>query len=250
MSIRYLKEILENSNKIVCLLGREVAAQSGGVFYQSDFIYDTEIKYGVSPDEIFSTIYYRNRPNEFFRFYREEVLLKRPKPDGVNFALKRMQDDGRLSAIVTRGFFNVSSSIGCENVIQLYGTVDVNHCPHCGAEYSADYILNHKPIPKCEKCGTMIHPGVTLAGEMLDSGVMTKAAEAVSCADTLLVIGCSLSSRLGELGRYFNGNKIVLVNTTEHYTDRRADCVCIGPSLEKILEEAYPGGHPVRGSRE
>lgn len=240
MSIRYLKEILKDSSSIVCLLGREAAAQNGGMFYQRDFSYDIEMKYGISPDEIFSTTYYHNRPQEFFRFYREEVLMKRAEPDGVNYTLKRMQDDGKLAAIVTRGFYNSSQRVGCKNVIHLYGTVDDNHCPHCGEKYSAEYILKHRPIPKCQKCGTMIHPGVVLAGEMLDSTVVTRAAEAVSCADTLLVVGCNLASRLGSLARYFNGNKIALVNTREHYTDRRADCVCIGPSLEEILMSAYP----------
>lgn len=244
MSIRYLKEILQNGSNIVCLLGREAAAQHGGMFYQRDFGYDIEMKYGILPDEILSTTYFHNRPQEFFRFYREEILMKRAEPDGVNYTLKRMQDDGKLSAIVTRGFYNLSQRVGCRNVIHLYGTIDDNHCPHCGEKYSADYILEHRPIPKCSKCGTMIHPGVALAGEMLDSSVMTHAAEAVSCADTLLVVGCSLASRLGSLERYFNGNKIALVNTREHYTDRRADCVCIGPSLEDILISAYPGADP------
>ena len=244
MSIRYLKEILREGKHIVCLLGREAAAQNGGVFYQRDFSYDIESKYGMSPDEIFSTTYFHNRPQEFFRFYREEVLMKRAEPTGVHSVLKRMQDDGKLSAIITRGFFNASQKAGCTNVIHLYGTVDDNRCPHCGEKYSAEYILEHRPIPKCEKCGTMIHPGVILAGEMLDSSVVTNAAEAISCADTLLVVGCNLASRLGSLARYCNGNKIALVNTIEHYTDRRADCVCIGPSLEDILTGAYPEAEP------
>ncbi|MBR2188841.1 MAG: hypothetical protein IJ860_05460 [Eubacterium sp.] len=242
MSIRYLKEILENSHNVVCLQGRASWAKKGSEFYQKDFIYDIEQKYGLSPDEIFSTTFYHNRPARFFEFYREEVLKKRGEPGPVNYLLKRMEDDGRLTAIVTRGFFNASKRAGCKNVIHLYGEIDQNKCPRCGRIYSAEYILEHTPLPKCEDCGALIHPGVVLAGEMLDSAVMTRAAEVISCADVLLVIGCNLSSRLGSMARYFNGEKIALVNTEPHYTDRKADCVCIGDSIEEILQEAYPEG--------
>ena len=209
-------------------------------FYHSDFIYDIEQKYGLSQDEIFSTTFYHNRPVRFFEFYRDEILKKRGEPGPVNYVLKKMEDDGRLNAIVTRGFFNASTRAGCKNVIHLYGQIDENKCPHCGKVFSAEYILEHKPLPKCDACGTLIHPGVVLAGEMLDSAVMTHAAEVISCADVLLVIGCNLSSRLGAMARYFNGQKIALVNNEPHYTDRKADCVCIGDSIEEIMLEAYP----------
>ncbi len=240
MSIRYLREILTGSRNIVCLQGRASWSKQGNDFYRKDFIYDIEMKYGLSPDEIFSTTFYHNRPAKFFEFYREEMLKKRGEPGPVNYILKEMEDDGRLSAIVTRGYFNASKRAGCKNVIQLHGDIDRNTCPRCGKVFSAEYILEHTPIPKCDVCETMIHPGVVLSGEMLDSAVMTRAAEAISCADVLLVIGCNLSSRLGSMARYFNGDKIALVNVEEHYTDRKADCVCIGDSIENILREAYP----------
>ena len=122
----------------------------------------------------------------------------------------------------------------------LFGT-PLKLCPHCGKLFDADYVIGMEPLPKCDKCGTMLHPGVVLAGEMIDSAVMTAAAEAISCADTLLVVGCNLASRLGSMTRYFNGDKVALVNSEPHYTDRKADCVCIGDSIEQILQEAYPG---------
>lgn len=241
MSIQYLQELLESHNNIVCLQGRNAGAKQGSEFYRKDFIYDIEERYGLSPDEIFSTTFYHNRPLKFFEFYRNEVIKKRGRPDGVNRTLKKMQDDGRLQTIVTRGFFNASVRAGCRNVIHLYGNIDENRCPHCGKVYSAEYILKHVPLPKCEDCGTLIHPGVVLQGEMLDTTLVTRAAEAISSADLCLVVGCNLGSRLGSMVRYFNGDFVALVNNEEHFTDRKADCVCIGPSIEKILTEAYPG---------
>ncbi len=239
MSIQYLRKILEESRNIVCLLGRAPAAEQGCDLYREDFSYDVEEKYGRSPGEICSTTFYHNRPMAFYRFYREEILNRRGEPDECNYSLKRMEDDGRLRGIVTRGFFDLSRRAGCRDVIQLYGNVDRNFCPHCGKVFPADYIMTHTPLPMCDSCGTLIHPGIALSGEMLDSRLMTQAIEKISSAETLLVTGCSLQSTLGSMARYFNGDRIALVNSVSNYSDQAADCVCIG-DIEKIMREAYP----------
>lgn len=239
MSIQYLRQILEGSRNIVCLLGRAPAAEQGCDFYREEFSFDIEEKYGRSPDEICSSTFYHNRPMAFYRFYREDILGRRGEPDECNFALKRMEDDGRLRGIITRGFFDLSRRAGCRDVIHLYGNIDRNFCPHCGKIFSADYILSHTPLPMCDACGTLIHPGIALSGEMLDSRLMTQAIERISTAGVLLVMGCSLQSRLGSLARYFNGDRIALVNRVSNYSDQAADCVCIG-DIENIMREAYP----------
>ena len=239
MSIQYLQRILGSSRNIICLLGRAPAAEQGCDIYREDFSFDVEKKYGRSPDEICSTTFYHNRPMAFYRFYREEILNRRGEPDECNFALKRLEDDGRLQGIITRGFFDLSRRAGCHNVTHLYGNINRNFCPHCGKTFPADYVLTHTPLPMCDACGTLIHPGVVLSGEMLDSQLMTQAIEKVSAAGVLLVIGCSLQSRLGSLARYFNGDKLCLVNQASNYSDEAADCVCIG-DIEKIMREAYP----------
>lgn len=237
--VEYLKRILEGSRNIVCLLGRGPAHEAGVDFYRADFSYETEEKYGQTPEEVISSIYYTNRPKEFFKFYRESMLLKRGSPDEVNYSLKQMEDDGRLAGIITRGVFNLSSRAGCHNVIHLYGDIDHNFCPHCGRKFDAQYILDHTPIPYCDKCGTMIHPGIALTGEMLDSQVMTKAVEKISSANVLLLLGCTFESHLGSMAKYFNGDKICLVNNVENYSDMSADCVCIG-DIAEIMTAAYP----------
>lgn len=228
MSIGYLKSILENASGIAVLLGRAPAKEQGCDIYKEDFSYDVEMKYGRSPGEITTTTFFNNRPEEFYDFYREALLKRRGEPDAVNFALKKMEDDGKLLGIVTRGYFGLSKRAGCKNVVPLYGDIDGNTCPHCGRHFDADYILSHTPIPYCDACGTMIHPGISLSGELIDSGRMNKAVEIISSADVLLVLGCDLQSHLGSLAKYFTGDRICLVNKVSSYNDEAADCVCIG----------------------
>ena len=239
MSVEYLKSILENGRNIVCLMGRTPAALQGCDFYRDEYGDEVELKYGYSADDIFSSTFYSNRPRTFYKFYREEILKKRGKPDACNYALKRMEDDGRLLGIVTRGFMNRSRRAGCRNVIQLYGNIDENTCPRCGKKYDVDYMLTHTPLPLCEECGTLIHPGVALKGEMLDNLIMTRAADLISRADILMVVGCNLASPLGTLVKYFNGKILALVNNEPHFSDCKADCVCIG-DINEIMTQAYP----------
>ena len=249
MSTRYLKQILRESSNIVCLLGRGPAAEQGCDFYREDFIYDIEKRFGRSPGEIMNSTFYHNRPETFYRFYREEILMKSGEPDEVNYSLKKMEDDGKLRGIVTRGFFNLSRRAGCHNIIHLYGDIYRNFCPHCGKKFDAKYILSHKPIPLCDHCGTMIHPGVALPGEMLDSQLVTRAIELITSADVLLIIGAELDSNLGSMAKYFNGDRICLVNSEKHYSDETADCVCIG-NIQDIMHEVYPSGKPYTPSDE
>lgn len=240
MSVAYLKTIIQNSNRIAVLLGRNPAMHSGCEFYKEEFDYDVEEKYGRSSEEIFSTTFYHNRPKEFYDFYREEILKKQGDLDAANYMIKRLQDANKLEGVVTRGFFNRCKRAGVTKEVQLYGHIDANRCPRCGRIYDSQYIIHTAGIPKCEDCQITIHPGVVLKGEMIDNYQMTRAAEIVSQADTLLIIGTNLNSPLASMLRYFNGNKVALVNSEPHFTDRKADCVCIG-SFKDILEEAFPG---------
>ena len=244
MSVEYLRQILTEGRNIVCLLGRALAMDGGCDFYREEYAYEIETKYGRSPGEIFSSSFYINRPKAFYQCYREEVLKKRGGPDESNYALKRMEDDGRLIGIITRGFFNHSRMVGCRNVIQLYGNIDANTCPHCGRVYNADYILEHTPLPCCEECGALIYPGIALRGEMLDNQQITRAADLIARAEILLVLGTSLQSNLGELVKYFHGKTLAVVNSREELSDYKADCFCLGNAAQ-VMGEAYPGHHPL-----
>ena len=62
-------------------------------------------------------------------------------------------------------------------------------------------------------------------------------------AKVLLVLGTGLTSNLGSLVRYFQGNLLAVVNSREELSDYKADCFCEGNAAE-IMAQAYPGNHP------
>ena len=75
-----------------------------------------------------------------------------------------------------------------------------------------------------------LRPNVCLFGEMIDNGLMTRAAAEVEKADVLLVLGASLTSPLcSQMLQYYTGTNLILVTGgTERYSDERADIVING----------------------
>lgn len=125
--------------------------------------------------------------------------------------------------------------------MNMKGTVFDNVCPACGKYYPVEYIRESKNVPLCEKCLVALRPQVCLFGEMIDNGIMTKAAGEVEKADALLVLGASLNTPLcSQLLQYYTGTDLILVTGSEHYTDQRADFVVYGRCdefLERLADE-------------
>ena len=92
-------------------------------------------------------------------------------------------------------------------------------------------------MPLCEDCKTPVRPRVCLFGEMVDNGVITRAAEEILKADVLLVLGSHLNSYLcNQLINYYEGDKLILVNETPHYAERLANII-IHERVDRLLEQ-------------
>ena len=104
-----------------------------------------------------------------------------------------------------------------------------------------EYIRDAKGVPLCEQCLVAIRPDVCLFGEMIDNGLMTRAAEEIEKADVVLVLGASLHSPLcSQMLQYYNGTNLILVTESEHYSDQQADVIVYGRSddfLRRLNEE-------------
>ncbi len=238
MAYEILEKIIQDSNRMVCLCGLGLFKENGYLnFRDDDEAYDIEMSYGYSPEELFSSTFFHTRTELFFRYYRDSVLQLDIAPNENFQALATLEQMGKLKCTITRGIHGAPEMAGCKNVVNLLGSVLVNTCPRCHKEYSTEYIKNSTKVPVCESCHTTIRPGVTLAGEMISNLAITEAASAISNADTLLVLGCNLNVFLSEkFIQYYTGNKLILVNEEEHYTDKLANLV-INKKVGDVLPE-------------
>lgn len=244
MKEKNILQVLRESRYTVVLSGVELMKESGyPLLRDGDESYEIEEKYGYSFEEIFSSSFYSARKERFFRFYKEVILKAAEIPPGQGFYdLKQLQDYGLIHSIITRRIAGLEDRAGCRNVINLKGTIFHNTCPNCGREYPMEYIRDAKGVPLCEQCLVAIRPDVCLFGEMIDNGLMTRAAEEIEKADVVLVLGSSLHSPLcSQMLQYYSGTNLILVTESEHYSDQQADIIVYGRSDDflRCLNEEY-----------
>lgn len=244
MKEKNILQVLRESRYTVVLSGVELMKESGyPLLRDGDESYEIEEKYGYSFEEIFSSSFYSARKERFFRFYKEVILKAAEIPPGQGFYdLKQLQDYGLIHSIITRRIAGLEDRAGCRNVINLKGTIFHNTCPNCGREYPMEYIRDAKGVPLCEQCLVAIRPDVCLFGEMIDNGLMTRAAKEIEKADVVLVLGSSLHSPLcSQMLQYYSGTNLILVTESEHYSDQQADIIVYGRSDDflRCLNEEY-----------
>ena len=243
MAEKALLQMLKESRYTTVLSGFGMLLESGyPPLRDGDESYEIEQKYGYSVEELLSSSFYSTRTEQFFDFYREEILKPLDTPPGKCFyEMAALESAGLFQSIITRRIFGLPERAGCKNVLNLHGSVYDNYCPHCKKTYSVDYIRDSKRVPLCENCRVPVRPRICLFGEMVDNRVITKAAEEVQKADVLLVLGTNLNTYLcTQLTGYYGGNKLIVVNPRPHFSDRYADMVIherVDVTLEKIRKE-------------
>ena len=223
-----LKQIIEESDNIVFFGGAGVSTESG--------IPDFNQKYKFPPEEIISHSFYMKNKEEFYRFYKDRMLYEGAQPNVTHKALAKLEQMGKLKAIVTQNIDGLHQMAGSKVVYELHGSVMRNYCEKCGKFYDFEYVKNSEGVPHCE-CGGDIKPDVVLYEEGLDEEIVEKAIKAIEEADVLIIGGTSLIVYpAAGLIDYYKGDKLVLINKTMTIRDSRADLV-INDSLGKVFSE-------------
>ena len=235
--IETLQKWIDESNKIVFFGGAGVSTESGVPDFRSvDGLYNQ--KYDYPPEEILSHTFYRRKPEEFYRFYRDKMLYTDVKPNKAHLKLAELEEKGKLTAVVTQNIDGLHQAAGSKKVYELHGSVLRNYCEDCGKFFDMNYILEGEGVPKCDKCGGPVKPDVVLYEEGLDTNTMNGALKAISEADMLIIGGTSLAVYpAAGLIDYYRGNKLVLINMSKTPMDGKADLVIyekIGEVLSKI----------------
>lgn len=219
-----LKQYIEQSNHIVFFGGAGVSTASGiKDFRGKDGLYKE--KYKVPVEVLLSHSYFKQHPLEFYSFYKDKMYCFDKEPNVIHHFLKKLEDCGKLKAIVTQNIDGLHERSGCKNVYLLHGSTYQNYCENCKKSYPSDAIFKAKGIPKCS-CGGLIRPNVVLYEEPLDEEVVSGAIKNIEEADLLIVAGTSLvvypaASFIG----YLRNGKLVILNEEETPYDKRADIV-------------------------
>ena len=232
-----LKDWINESDNIVFFGGAGVSTESGIPDFRSvDGLYNQKYKY--PPERIISHSFYIQNPEEFYRFYKDRMLFPDAKPNAAHKALAKLEQEGKLKAVITQNIDGLHQMAGSKNVLELHGSVYRNHCVKCRSFYDFAYMKKNKGIPRCSKCGSIIKPDVVLYEEALDQEVVNASIHAIAHADTLIIGGTSLSVYpAASLIDYFSGKHLVVINRDKTPQDEMAELVInrpIGEVFEQI----------------
>ena len=239
-----LADLILHSKSAVFFGGAGVSTESGIPDFRSESgLYAARRLYGYPPEELLSHHLFKQKPELFFRYYKENLIALDAKPNAAHKALAQLEKRDLLHAVITQNIDGLHQAAGSKNVLELHGSNRRQYCMDCGAKYEPEYILNPANcsdgvIPVCKRCKGIVRPDVVLYEEGLDETVVAAAIHAIASADLLIVGGTSLAVYpAAGLLRYFRGENLVLINKTETAYDGAAQ-LCIHDAIGKVMGEA------------
>ncbi|MBO5286724.1 MAG: NAD-dependent protein deacylase [Clostridia bacterium] len=238
--IERLREIIEESESIVFFGGAGVSTESGiPDFRGTGGLFNDYEEDDMTPEEKLHISYLRTNPEGFFRYYKSNMIYRDATPNDAHLFLARLEAEGKLRAVVTQNIDGLHTVAGSKCVAELHGSIHRNYCMKCGKSYTLDYILEGELVPRCEDCGGIVRPDVTLYGEGLPQDAWFLAEEAIYEAQTLIVAGTSLRVYpAASLVEGFQGEHLIIINRDPTHMDAEAEIVInepIAKTLAKLM---------------
>ena len=209
-------EWIEDSERIAFFGGAGVSTESGVPDFRSkDGLYNQhDVRFeNYRPEYLLSHSCLVREPKVYFEFHRQKMDTRKINPNNAHKYLVKLEQQGKLTGIVTQNIDGLHQKAGSRNVYEIHGSALRNYCVRCGKSYNSDYIFDSKePIPYCE-CGGLIRPDITLYEEGLPEKAVNKAIKCISEADMLIIGGTSLTVYpAASYIDYFKGRYMVVIN--------------------------------------
>lgn len=234
--INQLQALIDHSNNIVFLGGAGVSTESGiRDFRGKNGLYTIRdaTRKGVTPEYLLSNTCLYFDTELFLENYRRNLDCTDAQPNVTHLYLKKLEDAGKLKAVVTQNIDGLHQKAGSRNVYEIHGTIWKNYCRECKKEYPSAYLFETEGVPRCA-CGGLVRPDVVLYGEMLPESYY-EAADLIAQAEVLLVAGTSLQvSTVAALVDEYTGKHLVILNDMATPYDSRAELV-----IRKPLGEVF-----------
>jgi NAD-dependent deacetylase len=195
------RELLTEASAICVLTGAGISAESGvPTFRGPGGLWRSHRPENLATPEAFAS-----DPRLVWEWYGwRRDLVNECEPNPAHRALARAALDGPPTVLVTQnvdGLQGVAAhqeagerNIGAAWPLELHGSLFQVKCTACDYEAEHRQVIDagdRSTLPHCPECGALLRPGVVWFGEVLDSGVLTRAFRAAEAADLCLVVGTS-----------------------------------------------------------
>jgi NAD-dependent deacetylase len=239
-----LARLIADARRMVVFTGTGISTESGVPDFRS-------------PGGVWSTmkpIYFQDfvgseekRRGAWTRAFTGKAGWVGAKPNAGHFAVARLVEQGKVTAVVTQNVDNLhqDSGVPADRIVELHGNASYAKCLECGERHELaelkDSFLKVGEIPYCRRCGGLVKTATISFGQPMPAGPMARAEEATLACDLFLVLGSSLvvypAAGFPLLAKR-NGARLAIVNREPTELDAYADLALhdeIGPALSAAV---------------
>lgn len=217
--------------KLVVLSGAGISAESGiATFRDSGGLWE-----GHNIEDVATPEAWKRNPSLVQNFYNERrISVVNAQPNEAHFELVRLESDFEVY-IVTQNVDDLHERAGSKNILHLHGEIMKSRST-VNENLVYDVVGTH--VNMGDKCalGSQLRPHIVWFGEAVP--MIEKAAQQVSEADILLVIGTSLQVYpAAGLLQYFSPQKpLFLVDPNPQITQRNKLTIIAKSAVEGMKE--------------
>lgn len=168
------------------------------------------------------------------------------EPNAGHLALAKLEEQGRLIAVVTQNIDELHQRAGSRRVLEVHGTAMKVKCLSCDKRWSAEEIHARleagEDAPTCDACGGLLKSMTVSFGQELPADVWQEAMQLSRQCDLFLALGSSLvvypAAQLPETAKR-SGARLVIINRDPTPMDEVADLVInasIGETMDKVMD--------------
>lgn len=213
---RQCAEKIQESSRIALLSGAGMSTNAGlpdfrgpnGIYRRADI---------EEPDKIFELRSFQRHPEFFYQFHREFLnTLERIVPSFSHRFFAALEQEGKLSGIITQNIDALHQRAGNTNVLEIHGGIWESSCQSCGKTYGYDETRRKtfaETVPACDDCGGVLKPNIVFFGEMVRH--LDECQELVRSCDLLFVVGSSLVVTPAAMLPSMTSGDIIVVNKGE-----------------------------------
>lgn len=236
-------KLIETSRRIIAFTGAGISTEAGIPDFRSPDTGLWETTGKLTQLIAFTSLGFRLFPGAFYRRGLPLLTtLMSAEPTRAHRFLAKLEEEGKLSAVITQNIDGLHQTAGSRTVFELHGHLRSGSCLGCGREYSLDDLATHldkkRFPPRCEECRGVIKPKVVLFGDRLPMDDISLAFYHAARADLCIVMGSSLTvipAAHIPAAAIESGARLIIINRTPTPLDGRADVVIRG-GLEETAD--------------
>lgn len=181
-------EIIVNSKQMIALTGAGISVESG----IPDFRSPGGLWEKFDPIEFAHIDSFRKNPKKIWKlFFSMLDIINKAKFNPAHAALAKLEEMGKLKAIITQNIDNLHQEAGSSRVVEYHGNMSRLECLNCNSSYKGDEFTLKGTPPECKKCGKILKPSAIFFGEMIPQDALIESQELAESADAVIVVGTS-----------------------------------------------------------